>query len=381
MSKGIADELQGISLGDHRLNQRSRKVIEALAANPEASVNAATNGWADTQAAYRLFNNPNVSPEQILKPHREATMRRIREHPVVVLVQDTTELDYTGHPASDALGLNKVSRLGFYHHVQLALTPDHLPLGVVATESFDREPDTLGKQPRNDHLPSENKESFRGLKGYREACALAQQCPQTKIISVADSEADLYDIFHSAQEQTQPRADDLIRAHENRNTPEVNREVSRRTDHKVRDRVAQSPWQTQYTIDLSVTPKREARQATLAVRAISVAVRPPSVRTDLSTITHHVISVEEVNGPGDGTDISWMLMTTLSIETVQDVLKAIQYYVARWGVETYFRTLKTGCQVEKKSAGNQVAAAQLPGILQHHRLASSAPDLPQSNQS
>ena len=241
MSKGIADELQGISLGDHRLNQRSRKVIEALAANPEASVNAATNGWADTQAAYRLFNNPNVSPEQILKPHREATMRRIREHPVVVLVQDTTELDYTGHPASDALGLNKVSRLGFYHHVQLALTPDHLPLGVVATESFDREPDTLGKQPRNDHLPSENKESFRGLKGYREACALAQQCPQTKIISVADSEADLYDIFHSAQEQTQPRADDLIRAHENRNTPEVNREVSRRTDHKVRDRVAQSP--------------------------------------------------------------------------------------------------------------------------------------------
>lgn len=147
MSEGIADELEGISLGDERLNQRSLKVIEALAADPTASINAATNGWADTQAAYRLFNNRKVSPEQILKPHREATARRIGEHAVVLLVQDTTELDYTSHPAKDALCLNKVSRLGFYQHIDLALTPDHLPLGLVAVETFDREPDTLGKQP------------------------------------------------------------------------------------------------------------------------------------------------------------------------------------------------------------------------------------------
>ena len=177
MGEGISDELTGISLGDERLNQRSRRVIEALAANPEASINAATNGWADTQATYRLFNNPNVTPEQILRPHREATTRRICEHPVVLLVQDTTELDYTSHPAKDALCLNKVSRLGFYHHVQLALTPDHLPLGVVATENFDRKPDTLGKQPRNDHIPIEDKESFRWLKGYKEACVLAAVSP------------------------------------------------------------------------------------------------------------------------------------------------------------------------------------------------------------
>jgi hypothetical protein len=347
MSDGIGDELEGISLGDKRLNQRSRKVIEALAANPEASINAATTGWADTQAAYRLFNNPNVSPEQILKPHREATRRRVGEHPVVLLVQDTTELDYTAHPAKDAFCLNKVSRLGFYQHVQLALTPDQLPLGVVATETFDREPDSLGKQPRNDKRPIEDKESFRWLQGYREACVLASQCPQTKILMVADSEADIYDIFLAAQEQPEPRADYVIRAHENRNTTEVNREISRRTYHKVRDRVAQSPLRTQYTVDLSLTPRREARQATLAVRAISIAVRPPSVRIGLSAITHQVISVEEIHGPTDGTRISWLLMTTLPIETDEDVRKAIEYYTARWGVEIYFRTLKTGCQVEK----------------------------------
>ena len=73
MCEGIVEELRGIDLGDQRLNRRSARVIEALAANPEASINGACDGWGDTLAAYRLFNNAAVTPEQILQPHREAT--------------------------------------------------------------------------------------------------------------------------------------------------------------------------------------------------------------------------------------------------------------------------------------------------------------------
>ena len=57
MCEGIADELQGIDLGDKRLNKRSKRVIEALAANPEASINASCEGWNETLAAYRFFDN------------------------------------------------------------------------------------------------------------------------------------------------------------------------------------------------------------------------------------------------------------------------------------------------------------------------------------
>ena len=95
MSEGIGDELIGIDLGDERLNKRSKHLLEALADDPEASINAACDGWGDTVAAYRFFNNDAVTPEEILRPHREATIRRIREHPVVLLVQDTSELDFT----------------------------------------------------------------------------------------------------------------------------------------------------------------------------------------------------------------------------------------------------------------------------------------------
>ena len=129
MCEGIVDELQGIDLGDKRLNRRSALVMEALAANPEASVNGACDGWSDTLAAYRLFNNDSV-------------------------------------------------------------TPDKLCLGVVGSEFFDRAPESLGKVDERSTLPIEEKESFRWLKGSRLACELAAECPQTQIVSVADREAD-----------------------------------------------------------------------------------------------------------------------------------------------------------------------------------------------
>ncbi len=135
--------------------------------------------------------------------------------------------------------------------------------------------------------------------------------------------------------------------HENRSTPERNREVSRRTWHKVFDQVQVSPLRTRHQIELHETPQREARLATLEIRAIQVQVKPPNHRSGEPIITHNMVLVQEVNGPDDGTDVSWMLMTTLPIETVEDVLRVVDYYVARWTIEVWFRTLKTGCLVEK----------------------------------
>lgn len=350
MSQGIADELAGIQLGDQRLNKRSRKIIEALAADPQASINAAVNGWGDTLAAYRFFDNPKVSPKLILQPHRDATIQRMREHSVVLITQDTTELDYSLHPARDALCLNSTERFGVYQHLQLAITPERLPLGVVGTHCFDREPQTLEDDQKNaalrKQLPIEEKESFRWLEGYRAAGKLAAQCPQTQVVSVADREADIYDIFLEAQSVQGPKADYIIRAHEDRSTPERNLALSRRTYHKVREQLVSSPVLATQTISLSATPQREAREARVEIRAIRTAVKPPNHRPGLEVITHNVILVQEVDGPDDGTAVCWLLVTTLPIDTLAQILTAVEYYAARWTIETYFRVLKTGCKVE-----------------------------------
>ena len=60
---------------------------------------------------------------------------------------------------------------------------------------------------------------------------------------------------------------------------------------------------------------------------------------------HHVVLVEAVGGPGDGTDVSWLLVTTLPIATVDDVRRISAGDVARGLVAIYFRTWKTGCRV------------------------------------
>jgi len=345
MCEGIAAELEGIDLGDKRLNKRSERIVEAMAADPQASVNAACDGWSDTMAAYRFFDNKTFGPNQILQPHINATKRRMSEHPVVLILQDTTELDFSAHPPDDAGCLNKENRFGIYDHTHLAVTPERLCLGVVGVEQFDRTAESLGKTAQRTTLPIEQKESFRWLTGYRLASKLAGEFPEIQVVNVADREADIYDIFLEAEQHATP-ADFVIRAKEDRCTPLRDSDSGPAVYRKVRAEVRASEIRTIRTINLPQTPKREARKADLEVRAIRVVVKPPHARSHLPSVTYNVVLVEEINGPGDGTDVSWLLITTLPIDSIEEILRVIDYYAARWSIEVFFRTLKTGCRVE-----------------------------------
>jgi len=351
MCEGIAEELRGIELGDERVDRRSIQLIETLAVNPTASINASCQGWAETKAAYRFLDNDLVTPEKILLPHQDATLGRIQEQPVVVIVQDTTELDYTDHPPKDARCLNKVDRHGFYDHVSMALTPERLCLGVVDVETFDRSPESLGKSQERKGLPIEEKESYRWLRGYRKANELAEKCPGTKIISVADRECDIYEIYaeyRDRQDRQEACAEYVIRAQkEERTTLERDPSAGKNAYRKVYETVADSPLLATKILELCETPKRPARDACLEIRAMTVTMKPPSTRSQLEPVTHNVVLVREVNGPGDDTEVDWLLFTSLPIDSLEAVQKIIDYYRARWTIETYFHVLKSGCCVEE----------------------------------
>ena len=87
--------------------------------------------------------------------------------------------------------------------------------GVLRSRSGESRP-----SERTRNLAHREKESFRWLQGYRLACRLAAECPDTQIVSLADREADIYDIFVEAQQQSGPRAEYIIRAKEDRCTLE-----------------------------------------------------------------------------------------------------------------------------------------------------------------
>jgi hypothetical protein len=90
------EEFKGIDLGDKSLNKRAFLLAEQWAAKPTASIPAACGGWAEAQAAYRFMAQDKVEWTDILAPHIACSKARMREHEVVLCLQDTTELNFNG---------------------------------------------------------------------------------------------------------------------------------------------------------------------------------------------------------------------------------------------------------------------------------------------
>jgi len=217
----IDQELHALDLGDRRLNRRGRLLAERFCAQPQASSNAACNGWAETQAAYRSFDNGRVLPARILQPHQEATRARIGEHPVVLIVQDTTALDYTAPPVAGDGPLRSEAQRGFLDHSHIAFTPDGLCLGVLDVQLWARSAEGFGDSKQRQYDPIETKETYRWLQGYRLACRTAEHVPQTQVISVADGEGDLYAVFvEAARARPGAKAAYVIRAGKGRSLTE-----------------------------------------------------------------------------------------------------------------------------------------------------------------
>ena len=137
----VADEVKTAKLNDKRLNERLAEVLSQLAARPTASIPAACGGRAEMVAAYRFCENEKTSFEAVLQPHRDATRQRMATQPVVILAQDTTEIDTT-RPDQQVAGagpLDGSSRRGALLHVLHSFTPDGTPLGTVHATAWVRE--------------------------------------------------------------------------------------------------------------------------------------------------------------------------------------------------------------------------------------------------
>jgi hypothetical protein len=348
MATWIDEELATLDLGDDLLNQRQKRVLERLAARPSVSLPAACQGWTETQGAYRFFNHPRVTAEAVLQPHRDATIRRMAEHPVALLVQDTTELDFT-RPQRRVQGagpLNWEERIGFFQHVQLAVTPERLALGVVAATTWGRDPEDYQRNGRRKREPIEQKESYRWLQGYRQACAVAEQLPTTQVISVSDREGDIYECFVEAAEASGPRVDWIIRACQDRSLPERSEETQQFA--KLRETVAATAALGRLQVRLPRSGRGPAREATLTVRSARVELKPPyRVGRKLPPVAVNVVLIREDQAPAGVEPIEWLLLTSLPVETFEAACLVVSYYTCRWQVEVFFRIYKSGCRVEQ----------------------------------
>ncbi len=259
-------ELLGADFGDQRLNARAARLLEDLGSKPSLSIPAACGGWGETQAAYRFFDNSKVTWEKVLEPHGEATRERLREHPVVLAIQDTTELDFGGKKDIAGLGpLSYATQRGMYVHPTLLVTPERISLGVWDAWLWAREADYHGCAKERRNWPIEAKESMRWIEGYERVNELALEEPDTQFIYVADRESDIYELFEAAERagQSGRRAEFLIRAVHDRKLIE---------DEKLKGRLAEAAVLGQVSFRLPRAPGRAERTVTQTLRTVQVTL-------------------------------------------------------------------------------------------------------------
>lgn len=356
------EEVATVDFGDERLDARIVTLLSALGNRPTLSIPAACGGRAEMEAAYRFFDNDKVTFAKVLQPHRARTLERMAEQKVALLVQDTSEIDLT-RPEQAVVGAGELdgSRQGFLLHEMQAFTPDGTPLGTAWAEILNRtdgvsHASATEKAHERKHTPMEEKESLRWLTGLRQARALAQQLPGVQCVCVADSEADIYELF------AEPRGEQplhwLIRACQDRAL-----EADSATDsaQHLRDQVLATP--VLYKMELLIRGRkaktaaedrarrqnRETRQAKVEVRAATLTLRPPwRFDRDLPAVTLNVVLVREAQPPAGEPPVEWILVTTLPIDTSDQVRTIVEYYCVRWCIEILFRTLKSGCRIERR---------------------------------
>ena len=372
VSPWVFDEMKTVDLKDKRLNDRFGEVLSQLGGHPTASIPAACGGYAETTAAYRLFDNDKVNFQNVLQPHIDATRRRIADQPVVVLAQDTTEVDLT-RPEQQVAGagpLDGGSRRGLLLHPMHAFTPDGTPLGTLHATVWTRDdeppPPAAERSSRRKQTPIEQKESHRWIDAFRRAREEARLAPNTRFVCAADSEADIYELL--VEVQAEPcEVEWIVRACQNRalqGDHEKNTETAELADavgnHLREEVLAQDVLFTQ-TIkvrgrkakigceDRGRRQPRKSRTAEVEVRAARVTLRPPW-RPDrkLPPVSVNVVLVREIAPPAGEPPVEWILITNLPIDTIEQVRQVIQYYCVRWMIEVFFRTLKSGCRVESR---------------------------------
>ena len=331
-----------------RLTGRLMGIARDFWARPMAGIPEACESVTKMQAAYRFLSNDDVLFETLLQPHYAATEERISdvgEGSVVLVAQDTTSVNYSELTSTDGLGpigTTVDGAQGLHLHSSLAMTQQGVPLGFVDAQCWARDPQEFGKKAHRQALPIEDKESWRWIKGYQAVAAVQRRNPHIQLVSVADREADIYELFEEARRV--PDAPKLL--------------VRAKHDRKVHDEqerlfetLRAKPVVGYQCVQLPRQHNRAKREAKLAVRFASVTLCPPKTKPGLGNLDVQMVLAQEVDAPEGAEPIEWALLTTAAVDSFEQACEKVAWYTQRWGIEVFHRTLKSGCRVEDRQLG------------------------------
>ncbi len=340
-------------LGDKRRTKRLVDLVDQMCARPGGTLPQKFRCPADLQAFYRLMDCDDVTHETILNAHRQATFERIADMDAPVLIlHDTTELDYTTHKSLDDLGqIGCGTRRGYITHNSLAIdSTNREVLGLVNQELHHRAK-VSKSETHAQRRKRTSRESLLWLKGV-------QSMPSDwNLVDVCDRGADTAE-FIECEVGSGRRF--VIRSSQNRciflghEEPELC-EGAKLHDH-MRTLPAVGTWKLEVTSRVELRRgrgkekkklvTRHARTANMAVSFAAVQINPSKGGKKQPKMKVWAIRVWEIDPPEGQERLEWILLTNEPVTSFAAAYRVVGWYECRWVIEEFHKGMKTGCKTE-----------------------------------
>jgi hypothetical protein len=338
----VAHYFGPVDLGHQSRNRCFERVAQQISRHPGGTLPEKLSDPNDYTAMDRLMNRRETTHSSVLAAHYRRTQEKIRAHAGVVLIlHDTTVLDYSG---KHSLGLSAVGNghgSGYLCHNSLAVDPQRREVFGLLSQILHQRV-AVGK---HEGVKAKRERQSRESRLWSHA---VQACPATPAdrtwVDVCDRGADVFE-FLATEQRLGRRC--VVRAAHNRSIRighDGQGETALLYDH-LRTLPAVGAPRSLEIFDAKLDQPRTAK---LCVSSAAVTVLPPHVKKgeyENQPIRAWAVRVWEESSPAKGTRLEWLL---LCLDTVEDAATAWQksdWYSCRWMVEEYHKAKKTGCQI------------------------------------
>jgi hypothetical protein len=234
-----------------------------IAAQPEKPFDLVFD-WNELRGFYGVCNQEAATLSVIQEPHWRQTREVMAKHPLVLILHDTSEMDFTSHTALEGTGpIGDGNGRGFLQHNSLAVVPEPKQvLGLAYQQWYIRK-----EAPKNEHT-SKRKQRDRESVLWTNGIEATGRPPQgSRWVDVGDRGADIYEAMVASQAQGH---DFLFRVTQNR---QVWTTTEREELTCLRDYVCSLPSKGRDIVDIPSRGGRAGRQAEVEMTAAPVWIR------------------------------------------------------------------------------------------------------------
>lgn len=333
--------------GDKRIGKRVSRILKEKTENPQLCIHAMSKTAGEWKAAYRLLGNLNFRTERLMNASHKESVARIKESgaSVILVPQDTTELNYHGLNSTEGIGFigDSPELHGVMMHSALAVTPEGLPLGLLYCKLWTRAMESFGSTKSRGEKAIQEKESYKWIETMEGAGADTPE--NVTYIHICDREGDIYPFFSAAKEQHQHF---IIRNVQNRRIRSRDGEQGCILPY-MKDAVRASKESVVVQVHRDSHTRRNQRDAVLQVAYQQVNIQKSRYGHDQvqDEVSLYSLCAEELHAPKGTKPICWHLLTTEPIENLEDAGRIMKWYTQRWKIELFHRVLKEGCRVER----------------------------------